>query len=59
MDATATAPVLRAVDELTDPRTGNHVRHKLTDLIAVALLAVICGADGWVQVRQWAGAKHA
>ena len=58
MDATATAPVLRAFDELPDPRTGRHVRHKLSDPIAIALPAVIYGPDGWAHVRQWAGAKH-
>jgi hypothetical protein len=40
-----------------DARTGRHRPHKLTDLIVVALLAVIRGADGWVQVAQWARAR--
>ncbi len=57
MDATATGGFLRFFSDLPDPRTGNHVTHKLHDLIVIAVLAVICGADGWVQVQQWGQCK--
>ncbi len=59
MDATATAPVLRAFDDLPDPRTGRHVTHKLHDLVVSAVRAVVCGADGWAQVVLWAESKAA
>jgi hypothetical protein len=58
MEATATRGVLRFFSHLPDPRTGNYVTHKLQDLILIAILAVICGADGWVQVQLWAKCKH-
>jgi predicted transposase YbfD/YdcC len=57
---TTTTPggVLRYFDDLPDPRTGNHVTHRLHDLITIAILAVICGADGWAQVAMWGRCKH-
>ena len=33
--------------KLTDPRTGHAKRHKLIDVIVIAICAVICGADSW------------
>jgi hypothetical protein len=35
---------------MPDPRGGNTL-HPLTDLIVIAICAVICGADGWEQVE--------
>lgn len=57
MDATATGGFLRFFSDVPDPRTGNHVTHKLHDLIVIAVLAVICGADGWVQIQLWGECK--
>ena len=31
--------------KLTDPRTGHAKRHKLIDVIVIAICAVICGAE--------------
>ena len=36
---------------LKDPRTGRAKRHKLMDVIVIAICAVICGADSWVDVE--------
>ena len=57
MDATAAAGFLRFFRDVPDPRTGNFVPHKLHNLIVIAVLAVICGADGWVQVAFWGRCK--
>lgn len=57
MDATATAGFLRFFRDVPDPRTGNFITHKLHELIVIAVLAVICGADGWVQVAFWGRCK--
>jgi len=57
MDATAAAGFLRFFRDVPDPRTGNFVTHKLHELIVIAVLAVICGADGWVQVAFWGRCK--
>lgn len=58
MDATATAKIPRAFTEMPDPRKGNNVRYRLIDLITIAVFAVICGADGWVAVAEYARAKR-
>jgi len=39
---------------LEDPRTGPARRHDLTEMILMALCAVLCGADTWVDVAEWA-----
>jgi predicted transposase YbfD/YdcC len=43
--------------EVEDPRTENR-RHLLLDMIVIALCAVICGADDWVEVEQFGYAKE-
>ncbi len=44
---------------LDDPRTGPAQRHDLTEVILMALCAVLCGADTWVDVAEWAEDKEA
>ena len=39
---------------LHDPRTGPAQRHDLREMILMALCAVLCGADTWVDVANWA-----
>lgn len=57
MDAEARRDWLRHFDALPDPRHHN-IHHPLSDLIAIALLAVICGAENWAEVAQWGRAKE-
>jgi len=45
MEANAPGGLLRWFDELQDPRPGHNVMHLLSDMLAIAILAVICGAD--------------
>lgn len=43
---------------LTDPRKETqNKRHKLGDILVLTLLAVICGADSWVEVEEFGDAK--
>ena len=42
---------------IEDPRVERTRRHKLLDIIVVAMCAVICGADDWVDVEAWGNAK--
>ena len=58
MDAPVTGEILRAFTQMPEPRRHN-TRHRLADLLTIALLAVICGADGWVAVVAYAKAKEA
>jgi predicted transposase YbfD/YdcC len=43
---------------LTDPRVSPATRHQLLDIVAIALCAVICGADTWVEVAAFGRAKR-
>lgn len=56
MDVQATAEILRVFQELPDPRRANAC-HKLLDILTIALLAVICGAQGWEEVEAYGQAK--
>lgn len=49
MDLQAPVVFLRCFSGLTDPRRPN-VRHRFTDILAVAILAVMCRADDWNEV---------
>lgn len=49
---------LRFFLDLPDPRAANCI-HKLSDLFAMAICAVICGAEGWVDVELFARSKQA
>ena len=59
MDAQATPEMLRMrtiFQDIPDPRRHN-TRHKLLDVLTIALLAVVSGADGWVAVVAYAQTK--
>lgn len=43
---------------LPDPRIDRAKRHALVDIITIALCAVICGADSWVEVERFGRAKR-
>src|ERR687893_158779 len=44
---------------LADPRIDRTKRHALLDIVTIALCAVICGADSWVDVELFGQAKEA
>lgn len=44
---------------LEDPRVERTKRHSLGAILVIALCAVICGADSWVEVEQFGRAKQA
>jgi predicted transposase YbfD/YdcC len=56
MDTQATAKIPRAFEQMPDPRRDNR-RHKLIDILNIALFAVICGADGWAAVAEFGRSK--
>ena len=57
MDVQAPRGLLRAFAELPDPRMDRTKRHRLEDILAIAICAVICGADGWTQVALFGRSK--
>ena len=64
-DAVVASPVVSPASsimthfaDLPDPRSPLGRRHVLSDLLTIAVCAVVCGADGWAQVEQFAHAKR-
>ena len=45
--------------DLDDPRVERTRRHKLVDIIAIAICATICGADSWVHIELFGKSKLA
>ena len=39
--------------DLTDPRVDRTKRHKLLDILGLTIIAVLCGADNWVEVAEF------
>jgi predicted transposase YbfD/YdcC len=44
--------------DVPDPRVGARSAHKLLDIIAISILAVICGADGWDEIAAYGRLKE-
>lgn len=44
--------------ELADPRGGQGRQHLLSDMIAIAICAVVCGADDWSEIADFGRAKE-
>ena len=49
--------LLTHFSDLPDPRKPRGVRHKLSDIVTVSILAVICGANTYSQIHQYALAQ--
>ena len=46
-------------ETLKDPRLDNHShRHNLHDILVIAILGTICGADGWTEISAFGQAKY-
>jgi predicted transposase YbfD/YdcC len=52
MDAQATDGLLRFFRSMHDPRADN-ARHPFSDILTLAILAVLCGSDSWEAVEAW------
>ena len=58
MDAKGPTSIVAHFERLSDPRVVGRCEHKLIDVIVIAVLAIICGADGWVDVAMFGNAKE-
>jgi predicted transposase YbfD/YdcC len=58
MDAQAPRGALRFFADMEDPRSNQGKRHRLLDMIAIAITAVICNADGWKDVELFGRCKE-
>jgi len=50
--------ISRYFKDLPDPRGDQGKRHALTEMMTITICAVICGADGWVEVEDFGKAKQ-
>jgi|RifCSP13_3_1023840.scaffolds.fasta_scaffold48719_1 predicted transposase YbfD/YdcC len=65
LKSTATGPgnlmggLLDQLKQVKDPRIDRTKRHLLCDILAIAICAVICGADEWTEMEAFGKAKQA
>lgn len=50
--------LLECFASLPDPRVQRTQRHKLVDILAIAILGTTCGADTWVDIVEFGQAKE-
>ncbi|MBL4861511.1 MAG: ISAs1 family transposase [Crocinitomicaceae bacterium] len=44
--------------EIDDPRRDIGIRHKLNDILHIGIIAVVCGAETWNNIEEYACAKE-
>lgn len=59
MENTPFGSITEHFANVTDPRSGQNIRHKLMDIIVIAICGVICVADGWVEIENFGRQKQA
>lgn len=57
MTPTLESTILKHFCELEDPRIERTKQHQLIDIVALAILAVLAGADGWTAIETYGQAK--
>ncbi len=50
-------PLATSFATLHDPRVDRTKEHLLLDIVLIAICAVVCGAEGWVEVAEFGKAK--
>jgi hypothetical protein len=51
------ASIVKHFASLPDPRVERTKRHKLLDILVIALCGFICGVDNWVELQEFGKAK--
>ncbi len=59
MEEMSLGPLASSFATLTDPRVDRTKEHLLLDIVLIAICAVVCGADGWVEVAEFGETKQA
>ena len=57
MPQQALGPLATSFAGLLDPRVERTKHHQLLDIVLIAICAVVCGADSWVEVEAFGRAK--
>lgn len=50
--------LVECFSEVVDPRIERTKRHSLSDVLTLAVLAVIAGAEGWEDIEEFGHSKH-
>ena len=58
MEDMSLGPLATSFATLTDPRVDRTKEHLLLDIVLIAICAVVCGADGWVEVAEFGETKQ-
>jgi len=58
MSTSATPHVLLSFADLPDPRVDRTKLHPLRSIVGIALCAVVCGADSWVEVAEFGALRQ-
>lgn len=58
-DAYPVPKIAAAFGDVVDPREGPAMRHRLLDILTIAICAILCGEDDWVGVEEWAEIREA
>lgn len=59
MENEPTGSLIKHFEGLADPRSGNAKAHIFLEILIIAILAVLCGADGWSDVELFGKNKKA
>src|SRR3954452_8369117 len=54
-----TIPLVDAFADLPDPRVERCKKHRLSDILVIAVCAVVCGADSFEEIERFGEAKEA
>ena len=52
------ASLLTHFANLNDPRQEETIEHLLLDMLAIAICAIICGAESWTDIEEYGKAKQ-
>lgn len=58
MDKQTPTTLVEHFSSISDPRIDRTKRHKLIDILVIAICATICGADGWEEFELFGQAKQ-
>jgi predicted transposase YbfD/YdcC len=50
--------LFKHLEKLSDPRTGWTIKHEFIDIVVIAILAVLSGADGWNDIEEYGQSKQ-
>ena len=53
----APRPLIEHISLIDDPRIQKKCRHRLVDIVAIAICAILCGADDWNAIERFGNAR--